>query len=113
MQYYVLTSLQILSKSTKACTCYCNFSKVCETKKKKIKKKNTKKLRRTLKVLISVMDGQIHLKFRMEVPYPEGVSTTKIVNFHLAIIELWMRENGIFLVPVKYTLVCRAPYLVA
>ena len=41
-----------------------------------------------------------------EVPYPEGISTEKMVNFRSAIIELWMCENGIFLVPVKYTLVC-------
>ena len=46
-----------------------------------------------------------------EVPHPEGVSTAKLVNFHPAIIKLRMRENGIFLVPVKYTLVCRVPAL--
>ena len=26
-------------------------------------------------------------------------------------IKLWMHENGVFLVPVKYTLVCCAPPL--
>ena len=41
-----------------------------------------------------------------EVPYPEGISTVRMVNFHSTIIELRMCENGIFLVPVKYTLVC-------
>ena len=46
-----------------------------------------------------------------EVPYPEGISAAKMVNFCSAIIELRMRENGIFLVPVKYTLVCRTPAL--
>ena len=46
-----------------------------------------------------------------KVPYPERVSTAKLVNFHPAIIELQMRENDVFLVPVKYTLVCRAPAL--
>ena len=44
-------------------------------------------------------------------PYPEGVSTAKMVNFRQAIIKLWMRENGVFLVSVKYTLVCHAPAL--
>ena len=63
VQYYALTALQILSKSTKAHASYYNFSKVCEMKKKKKIKKNTKKIRRTLKARISVMDGRIHLKF--------------------------------------------------
>ena len=44
-------------------------------------------------------------------PYPEGFFTAKIVKFRPAIIELWVHENGIFLVPVKYTLVCHAPAL--
>ena len=43
-----------------------------------------------------------------EVPYAEAVSTAKMVNFRPAIIELWMCENGIFLVPVKHILVCHA-----
>ena len=113
VQYYVPTALQILSRSTKACVSYYNFSKVCETKtkKKKIKKKNTKKIRQTLKVRISVMDGRIHLKFRMGGTLPRGVSTAKMVNLCPTIIEIRMRENGVFLVPVKYTLVCRAPAL--
>ena len=46
-----------------------------------------------------------------EVPYPEGVSTVKMVNFCLAIIKLRLCENGIFLVPVKYTLVFRVSAL--
>ena len=45
--------------------------------------------------------------------HPEGVSTAKMVNFCPAIIELWMCKNGIFLVPVKYTLVYRVPALAA
>ena len=61
----VPTALQILSKSTKARTSYYNFSKVCETKKKIKMKKNTKKIKQTLKARISVMDEQIHLKFGM------------------------------------------------
>ena len=65
MQYYALTAFHILSKSTKARMSYYDFSKVFETKKKKIKKKNTKKIRQTLKACISVMDGRIHLKFGM------------------------------------------------
>ena len=46
-----------------------------------------------------------------KVPYPDGISTAKMVNFHPAIIELRMHENSIFLVPVKYTLVCCIPVL--
>ena len=64
-----------------------------------------------MKAHISVMAWRIQLKFEMEGAPPEGVSTAKMVNFHPAIIKLWMRENGIFLVPVKYTLVCRVPTL--
>ena len=69
-----LTALQILSKLTEAHTSYYNFSKVCETKKKKekIKKKNMKKVKRTLKVRISVLDGQIHLTFGIESTLPRG-----------------------------------------
>ena len=82
------------------------FHKYARQRRKKIMKKNT---RQTLKVCISVMDGWIHLKFGMGGVPLEGVSTTKMVNFCLAIIELRMLENGIFLVPVKYTLVCHMP----
>ena len=46
-----------------------------------------------------------------EVSDPEGFSTAKIVKFRVAIIEVWMRENGIVLVPVKDTLACRVPAL--
>ena len=51
------------------------------------------------------------LKFEMGGAPPRGSSTEKMVNFHPAIIKLRMHENGVFLVPVKYTLVCRAPTL--
>ena len=43
--------------------------------------------------------------------YPEGVFTARMVNLCPPIIELWMCENDIFLVPVKYTFVCRIPAL--
>ena len=46
-----------------------------------------------------------------KVPYPEGISTEKPVDFCPAIIELWMCEYGILLVPVKYTFVCCASAL--
>ena len=69
------------------------------------------KIRRALKARISVMDGRIHLKFGMGGALPDGVSTAKMVNFHLAITELRMHENGVFLVSVKYTLVCHTPAL--
>ena len=40
MLHYTLTLLLVLSQLSKACTSYCNFSKVCEQKLfKKIKKK--------------------------------------------------------------------------
>ena len=74
---------------------------MCEKKKNKIKKKNTKKLRWTLKARISVMAKRIWLKFlEWKLSYPEGFSTEKIVQFRSGIIELQMRENGIYLVPV-------------
>ena len=62
-----------------------------------------------MKARISVMDGRIHLKYGMGGTYPKGVSTAKMVSFRPAIIELWMRENGVFLVRIKCTLVRRAP----
>ena len=66
----------------------------------KFKKKNTRKLRRTLKARISVMAKRIWLKFGMECVLPEGFSKENIVQFRSGIIELRMRENGIYLVPV-------------
>ena len=54
------------------------------------------------------MDVQIHLKFGK---VGVRVFIAKIVIFHPAIIKLQMRENGVFLVPVKYTLVCHVPTL--
>ena len=65
----------------------------------------------TLMMHISVMAGQIQLKCEQEVPHCEGVSTAKVVSFHPGTIEQWMNENNIFMVPVKYTLVCHAPAL--
>ena len=50
------------------------------------------------------MDGQIRLNLGWEVPYPEGISTAKVVNFCPANIKLGMHERGVFLVLVKYTL---------
>jgi len=52
------------------------------------------------------MAGKIQLKFGMGMPYPEGVSAAKMVNFHSGIIELQMCEFGIVLVPIKYKPVC-------
>ena len=45
--------------------------KVYEKKKKIIKKKNTKKIRQTLKARISVKAGQIYSNLEWEVPYAE------------------------------------------
>jgi len=66
--WHVLTVLHILRKLAEACASYCDFSKVCKKKMKKIKKKNTKKLRQTLKVRtgISLTARRIQLKFGME-----------------------------------------------
>ena len=44
-------------------------------------------------------------------PHSEGVVTAKLVNFCPGTMELWIHENSIFLVPVKYTFVRRAPAL--
>ena len=57
---------------------------------------------------ISVMAGKIQLKCEQEVSHCEEVSTAKVVSFNPGIIEQWMNENDIFMVPVKYTLVCHA-----
>ena len=57
------------------------------------------------------MDGWIQLKFGIRGAYSKGVSGAKLVNFHSGTIELRMHENSIFLVPVKYTVVCHALYL--
>ena len=45
------------------------------------------------------------------VPHPEEITTVKMANFCSGTIELQMRENSSFLVPVKFTFVCRAPVL--
>ena len=37
----------------------------------------------------------IRLKFGMECVLPRGISSKKIVQFHLGIIELQLHENGI------------------
>ena len=49
--------------------------------------------------------------FKLGVPHPKGVPQQTIVYFQSGTIELWMHENSIFLVPVKYTLVCCVPTL--
>ena len=56
------------------------------------------------------MAGWIQLE--SEVPNPEEVSAAKLDNFYSGTVELWMRENSVFLlVPVKYTLACRVSTL--
>ena len=47
-----------------------------------------KKIRQTLKALISVMDGQIRLVFEID----EEVSTAKMVNCCSGTVKLWMHE---------------------
>ena len=50
-------------KSAKAHTCYCDFSEACEKRTKNMKN-------RTLKACISMIVGQIQLKFGMECVLP-------------------------------------------
>ena len=52
-----------------------------------------------------MMDGWILLKFRMGGALSRGIFHSKNG------IELQMCENSVFLVPVKYTLVCHMPAL--
>jgi len=84
-----LTALQISRKLTKLL----NFSKVC----KKIKKKNTKNIRWTLKAYISTMAGQT---CGIGGSPLWGIIHSEMVCFHSGIAELWMCENSIFLVTV-------------
>ena len=44
-------------------------------------------------------------------PHPERIHTENFVCFCSRSVELQMRENGIFFTPVKYTLVCRVPWV--
>ena len=64
-------------------------------REKKIKKKNTQNIRRTLKTHISAIAKQIRLKFGMECALPEGLSTTKMVQFCPGINELQMHETAV------------------
>ena len=57
------------------------------------------------------MAGQVQLKFETGGAPPRGSFHSKSGNFQFGTIELWIHENGIFLVTVKYTLVCRVPAL--
>ena len=68
-----------------------------------------KKIRRTLKVHISGTAGRIHLKFGIGGAPLRGNSHRKFVCFCSGSVELQMRENGVFVTTVKYTLVCRVP----
>ena len=95
--------LQISRQSIQARTSYSDFKKCCEKKKK-----NTKKIRRTLQVHISGKLGGFSSNLELEVPHPEGIHTENFVCFCSGSVELQMHENGIFFTPVKYTLVCRA-----
>ena len=53
-------------------------------------------------------DGWMDLTEICNVPYPEGLSTTNMMQFHLGIIELQIRENGILLVTVLHTCLLHA-----
>ena len=81
---------------------YSDFKKCCEKRKK-----NTKKIRRTLKAHISGKAWRIQLE--LEVPHPEGIYTENFVCFWSGSVEVQMRENSVFFTSVKYTLVGRAP----
>ena len=45
-------------------------------------------------------------------PYPKDVSAVKLVNYCSGTIVLRMRENSVFLVPVKCTFFCHVSALV-
>jgi len=91
--------LQMSGQSIKACVSYSDFKRCCEKKKK---------IRRTLKAHIS---GTACLNLELEVPHPEGMHTENFVCLCPGSVELQMRENGVFITPVKYTLVCRVPWV--
>jgi len=61
----------------------------------KIRKKKIKNIRQTLWAIISLMAGQIQLKFGKGGAHPKEFSMAKIV-----------RLPTHFIFPVKYTLVC-------
>jgi len=86
-------AFQISKKSTKACVSYFFWS--VQKEKEKI---NTKKIRQTLKAHTSVMD--LFQLLEWKVPHPKGICTAKMAHLHLGITELWIHENGIFLVSV-------------
>ena len=83
-----------------------------QKEEKEADEENMKKIRQTLKAHISVMAGLIQPKFgiRGNLP-PNKTSAAKLVNFRSGTTELQMHENSLFLVPVKYTLVCRTSAL--
>ena len=99
--------LQISGQSNKARVSYSDFKKCCEKKEKK----NTKKIRRTMKVHISGTAWRIQLKFGVGGAPPRGNSRRNFVCFCSGNVELVMRENGVFFTPVKYILVCCAPWV--
>ena len=68
--------IQISGQSIKACVSYSNFKKCCEKKKK-----NTKKIRRTLKAHISGTAWRIQLKFGIGGAPPRGNSHRKFRVF--------------------------------
>ena len=98
--------LQISRKSIKAYASYSDFKKCCEKKKKE--KKNTKKIRQTLKANISGTAWQTQLKFRIGGAPPRGNLLRKIHVFSWSV-KLQMHENSILFTCVKCTLVCHAP----
>ena len=56
------------------------------------------------------LDGS-SLNLKQDVPQSEGVFTAKMVNFQSGTIKLRVCVNNVFLVLVKYTLVCRVSVL--
>jgi len=64
-------------------------------KKNKIRKKDTKNIRQTLKVRISVMAGQIQLKFEMECVLPQGTFHSKngaVLFWHYWVTDMWKQH---------------------
>ena len=85
----------------------------------KRKRRQLRKIWRTSDRLLRYISlwwlGRFNSNLQWKVPYPEGFSITKMVNFCLGIIEIQMWENCIVLVLVKYlikyTLACCASAL--
>ena len=100
--------LQISRQSIMACTSYSDFKKCCE--KKKNKKKNTKKIRWTLKVHISGTAGRIHLKFGIECAPPRGNSHSVFLFRECWATDTW-KQHFLYSCKIHTCLSCAPGFL--